>query len=72
MPIVAGRRRCASPYSGMGVSGDLVGAHVLAGEINRRPGDRPTALANYDRMLRPFVNETRAKSTRVCCAWACR
>ncbi|MCT2543340.1 FAD-dependent monooxygenase [Streptomyces atratus] len=48
---------CASPYSGMGISGGLVGAHVLAGEINRHPGELPTALANYDRMLRPFVNE---------------
>ncbi|WP_406004896.1 FAD-dependent monooxygenase [Streptomyces sp. NBC_00637] len=48
---------CASPYSGMGISGALVGAHVLAGEINRHPGDLPTALANYDRVLRPFVNE---------------
>ncbi|MES4909230.1 MULTISPECIES: FAD-dependent monooxygenase [unclassified Streptomyces] len=48
---------CASPYSGMGISGGLVGAHVLAGEINRHPDDLPTALANYDRVLRPFVNE---------------
>ncbi|MBI0294610.1 FAD-dependent monooxygenase [Streptomyces sp. PRKS01-29] len=48
---------CASPYSGMGISAGLVGAHVLAGEINRHPGDLPTALANYDRVLRPFVNE---------------
>ncbi|MEU1286922.1 FAD-dependent monooxygenase [Kitasatospora sp. NPDC005856] len=47
---------CASPYSGMGTSGGLVGAHVLAGEINRHPGDLPTALANYDRVLRPFVD----------------
>ncbi|MYU23201.1 FAD-dependent monooxygenase [Streptomyces sp. SID8352] len=48
---------CTSPYSGMGVSGGLVGAHVLAGEINRHPGDLPTALANYDSVLRPFVNK---------------
>ncbi|MFJ9542947.1 FAD-dependent monooxygenase [Streptomyces sp. NPDC101225] len=48
---------CASPYSGMGTSGGLVGAYVLAGEINRHPGDLPTALANYDRVLRPFVDE---------------
>ncbi|MFE4546505.1 FAD-dependent monooxygenase [Streptomyces sp. NPDC056785] len=48
---------CASPYSGMGISGGLVGAHVLAAEINRHPGDLPTALANYDRVLRPFINE---------------
>jgi 2-polyprenyl-6-methoxyphenol hydroxylase-like FAD-dependent oxidoreductase len=48
---------CSSPYSGMGTSGALVGAHVLAGEINRHPGDLPTALANYDRVLRPFADE---------------
>ncbi|MEV4096538.1 FAD-dependent monooxygenase [Streptosporangium saharense] len=48
---------CASPYSGMGVSGGLVGAHVLAGEINRHPDDLPTALANYDTVLRPFVEK---------------
>ncbi|MFI5663513.1 FAD-dependent monooxygenase [Streptomyces sp. NPDC051684] len=48
---------CASPYSGMGISGGLVGAYVLAGEINRHADDLPTALANYDRVLRSFVNE---------------
>ncbi|MCQ4206518.1 FAD-dependent monooxygenase [Streptomyces longispororuber] len=52
---------CASPYSGMGVSGGLVGAHVLAGEINRHPDDLPTALANYDTVLRPFVDEIQAE-----------
>ncbi|WP_433579859.1 FAD-dependent monooxygenase [Nocardia brasiliensis] len=51
---------CASPYSGMGVSGALVGAYVLAGEINRHAGDLPTALANYDTTLRPFVDEIQA------------
>lgn len=48
---------CASPYSGMGISGGLVGAYVLAGEINRAPDDLPAALANYERVLRPFVDE---------------
>ncbi|MFF1574363.1 FAD-dependent monooxygenase [Leifsonia sp. NPDC058292] len=48
---------CASPYSGMGVSGGLVGGYVLAGEINRNSGDLTTAFANYDRTLRPFVDE---------------
>ncbi|MGW3338630.1 FAD-dependent monooxygenase [Streptomyces sp. NPDC001009] len=48
---------CASPYSGMGISGGLVGAYVLAGEINRNPADLPAALANYERVLRPFVDE---------------
>ncbi|MEH0564453.1 FAD-dependent monooxygenase [Streptomyces silvae] len=48
---------CASPYSGMGISGGLVGAYVLAGEINRSPGDLPTALANYEHVLRPFADK---------------
>ncbi|MEU6120464.1 FAD-dependent monooxygenase [Streptomyces sp. NPDC047123] len=48
---------CASPYSGMGISGGLVGAYVLAGEINRRPGDLTQALAHYERVLHPFVDE---------------
>ncbi|QDQ09935.1 FAD-dependent monooxygenase [Streptomyces spectabilis] len=52
---------CASPYSGMGISGGLVGAHVLADEINRHPDDLPTALANYDTVLRPFVNHIQAE-----------
>ncbi|MZD04578.1 oxidoreductase [Streptomyces sp. SID5785] len=53
---------CASPYSGMGVSGGLVGAYVLAGEINRRAHDLPTALARYDRVLRPFVDAVQAEA----------
>ena len=48
---------CASPYSGMGISGGLVGAYVLAGEINRSPDDLATAFARYDTVLRPFVDE---------------
>ncbi|MFC8964916.1 FAD-dependent monooxygenase [Streptomyces sp. NPDC057094] len=52
---------CASPYSGMGISGGLVGAYVLAGEINGHADDLPTALANYDRVLRPFVDAIQAE-----------
>ncbi|MGX4655745.1 FAD-dependent monooxygenase [Micromonospora sp. SCSIO 07396] len=48
---------CASPYSGMGISGALVDAYVLAGQINRHPDNLPTALANYETELRPFVDE---------------
>ncbi|CAM4513671.1 FAD-dependent oxidoreductase [Nocardia ninae] len=55
--LVGDAAHCASPYSGMGVSGALVGAYVLAGAINRHVHDLPTALANYDATLRPFVDE---------------
>lgn len=59
MVLAGDAAHCASPYSGMGISGGLVGACVLAGEINRHSGDLPTALANYDSVLRPFVDEIR-------------
>jgi 2-polyprenyl-6-methoxyphenol hydroxylase-like FAD-dependent oxidoreductase len=51
---------CASPYSGMGISGGLVGAYVLAGELTAAPDDLEGALARYDSTLRPFVDEIQA------------
>ncbi|MEV0762196.1 FAD-dependent monooxygenase [Nocardia sp. NPDC050435] len=59
--LVGDAAHCASPYSGMGVSGGLVGAYVLAGAINAHPADLPRALANYDTTLRPFVDESQAE-----------
>lgn len=58
--LVGDAAHCASPYSGMGVSGSLVGAYVLAGELSRHPADLPGALAAYARTLRPFVDEIQA------------
>lgn len=58
--LVGDAAHCASPYSGMGVSGSLVGAYVLAGEINASPHDLAPALAGYETTLRPFVNEIQA------------
>jgi 2-polyprenyl-6-methoxyphenol hydroxylase-like FAD-dependent oxidoreductase len=59
--LVGDAAHCASPYSGMGVSGGLVGAYVLAGEIAGHPDDLPTAFKNYDAVLRPFVDEIQAE-----------
>ncbi|MES2193134.1 MAG: FAD-dependent oxidoreductase [Pseudomonadota bacterium] len=55
--LVGDAAHCASPFSGMGVSGSLVGAYVLAGEINRNTKNLARAFALYDKTLRPFVNE---------------
>lgn len=52
---------CPSPFSGMGTSAALVGAYVLAGELNRSPHDIPGALAAYHRVLRPFVDTVQAE-----------
>ncbi|KAL9086996.1 MAG: hypothetical protein Q9165_006824 [Trypethelium subeluteriae] len=55
--LLADAAHCASPLSGMGTTSALVGAYVLAGEINRNSDNLPQAFANYDKELRPFVNE---------------
>lgn len=52
---------CPSPFSGMGTSAGLVGAYVLAGEINQHHDDIPTAFANYRRALRPFAAKVQAE-----------
>ena len=58
--LVGDAAHCASPYSGMGISGGLVGAYVLAGEIGATPRDLDGALRRYDTALRPFVDEIQA------------
>ncbi|GAD95677.1 hypothetical protein NECHADRAFT_103269 [Paecilomyces variotii No. 5] len=48
---------CPSPFTGMGTTAAFVGAYVLAGEIVRNPNDLRLAVGNYERILRPFVDE---------------
>ncbi|KAG2171954.1 hypothetical protein INT43_001430 [Umbelopsis isabellina] len=48
---------CPSPFTAMGTTASFVGAYVLAGELNRHAQNLPQALANYDMILRPFINE---------------
>ncbi|KAJ5915633.1 FAD/NAD(P)-binding domain-containing protein [Penicillium verhagenii] len=68
---------CPSPFSGMGTSASLVGAYVLAGEIIRNSDDLPQAFANYDKVMRPFVDEIQKMNPRLIgyalpeSEWAC-
>ena len=55
--LLADAAHCPSPMTGMGTTSAFVGAYVLAGEINRNSQDLPQAFANYDKTLRPFVDE---------------
>ncbi|MDR6764376.1 2-polyprenyl-6-methoxyphenol hydroxylase-like FAD-dependent oxidoreductase [Flavobacterium sp. 2755] len=41
----------------MGVSGSLIGAYVLAGEINKNPENLSLAFENYEKVMRPFVRK---------------
>ncbi|KAI0470449.1 monooxygenase [Xylariaceae sp. FL0804] len=47
---------CPSPLSGMGTTLSLVGAYVLAGELGRHGDDVPSAMAAYEKTLRPFID----------------
>ncbi len=47
---------CASPMSGQGSSLAMIGAYVLAGELAAAGGDHVAAFAEYDRVMRPFVD----------------
>lgn len=56
---------CASPFSGMGTTGSFVGAYILASEINKSPQNLEEAFTNYDKVLRPFVNEFQKINTTI-------
>ena len=47
-----------SPFTGMGTSLAFIGAYVLAGEISKQLDDIPAALHSYERVLRPYVEQT--------------
>ncbi|GAA2980406.1 FAD-dependent monooxygenase [Actinokineospora diospyrosa] len=52
---------CASPLSGMGTSLALVGAYVLAGELDRHT-DHRDAFRSYEAILRPYVTQAQKVS----------
>ncbi|MCF5051547.1 FAD-binding monooxygenase [Pseudomonas syringae] len=47
---------CVTPLSGIGTTLAIVGGYVLAGELSKTD-DLPSALASYERVMRPFVRE---------------
>lgn len=47
---------CASPMSGMGTSMAVIGAYILAGEINAAKGDHTAAFNSYETTMRPLVS----------------
>ena len=55
--LLADAAHCPSPMTGMGTTSALVGAYVLAGEITANSENLGEAFANYDKTLRPFINE---------------
>jgi 2-polyprenyl-6-methoxyphenol hydroxylase-like FAD-dependent oxidoreductase len=58
--LVGDAAYCASPMSGQGTSIALIGAHVLAGELAAAPGDHARAFAEYENVMRPFIQANQA------------
>lgn len=46
---------CASPMSGLGTTMAVVGAYVLAGELNAAGGDHTRAFPRYEAVMREFA-----------------
>ncbi|KAL6712727.1 hypothetical protein ACLMJK_009665 [Lecanora helva] len=53
--VVGDAAYACSPFAGMGTSMSFIGAYVLAGEISRQLNNIQSALENYDRVLRRYV-----------------
>ncbi|KAA8915867.1 hypothetical protein TRICI_001992 [Trichomonascus ciferrii] len=51
---------CLSFFSGMGTTGALIGAYILAGEINKSPNDPTQAFVSYQKQMTPFVEGARS------------
>jgi 2-polyprenyl-6-methoxyphenol hydroxylase-like FAD-dependent oxidoreductase len=50
----------ATPMSGQGTSIAIAGAYVLAGELLEANGDYRTAFSQYEKQMRPFIDENQA------------
>ncbi|KAF2655462.1 FAD/NAD(P)-binding domain-containing protein [Lophiostoma macrostomum CBS 122681] len=48
---------CPSVFTGQGTTTTLFGSYVLAGEIARHANNLPTALEEYERVVRPKVTQ---------------
>ena len=56
---------CPSPFTGLGVTGCLIGAYVLAGELARHGKDVAGALEAFDITVRPGVDEIQTNQVQL-------
>jgi 2-polyprenyl-6-methoxyphenol hydroxylase-like FAD-dependent oxidoreductase len=54
---------CPSPFSGQGTSLALVGAYVLAAELNKRPSQHEAAFRRYQQRMQLYVEANQALAT---------
>jgi 2-polyprenyl-6-methoxyphenol hydroxylase-like FAD-dependent oxidoreductase len=62
--LVGDAAYCASPMSGQGTSIALIGAYVLTGELAAASGAPSRAFAEFESVMRPFVEANQALGLR--------
>ncbi|PVH94191.1 FAD/NAD(P)-binding domain-containing protein [Periconia macrospinosa] len=48
---------CPAPFTGLGTTCSLIGCYILAGELARHGDDVDTALKNYQKLVKPPIEE---------------
>ena len=56
--LVGDAAACPSPFTGMGTSLAFIESYIMAGEISKQLDDLPAALIAYEKVVRPYVEDT--------------
>jgi 2-polyprenyl-6-methoxyphenol hydroxylase-like FAD-dependent oxidoreductase len=70
--LVGDAAYCPSLLAGAGAAFAMLGAYVIAGELQRSPRDPVTAFARYERRLRPFLDAEQLRAARFASSFAPR
>lgn len=62
--LVGDAAYCASPAAGMGASLSIAGAAALADALVKYDGNHAQAFEEYNKMLRPFIEEVQANAAK--------
>jgi 2-polyprenyl-6-methoxyphenol hydroxylase-like FAD-dependent oxidoreductase len=68
--LVGDAAYCVSLMSGQGSAVAMTGAFVLAGELARASGRHVEGFANYEKILRPFIDAKQRGAERFAAAFA--
>jgi 2-polyprenyl-6-methoxyphenol hydroxylase-like FAD-dependent oxidoreductase len=68
--LVGDAAYCVSLMAGQGSALAMTGAYVLAGELAKSSGQHMEAFANYEKILRPFIDAKQRGAERFAAAFA--
>ena len=68
--LVGDAAYCVSLLAGQGSALAMIGAYILAGELAKAAGQHDIAFANYEKLLRGFVEKKQRGAERFASAFA--